>query len=398
MRFDTLDAWRGICALLVAMMHFPASGPISESPFIHGAFLFVDYFFVLSGFVIAHGYGQKIGDGTGFARFATLRFFRIYPLHLAVLAAFVAFEAARWAVPALRGTGDAPFTGGNDIPALLSSIALLNGVGVETALTWNGPSWSISAEFWTYLVFGIAVMLFAGRAWIALVPIVLAGPILLYFYSPDFMDATWDLGLIRCLYGFALGALLYWSSRRWLATGATQTPSVAFWTAAEIVAVIAVVAFVTLAADNAAGLFAPFLFVAVVLVFARGAGLVSIVLRTRAFLLLGALSYGIYMVHIFVQGRLINAGTIFGKVYGVDLVGPYESNGRALHGFGLQGDLFGTLMLAVMVVLVVAAAWLGNVLIEKPFQRWSRKLVANDTGATAGRVRPRAAGPLPQPR
>lgn len=378
MRFDTLDAWRGICALLVAIMHFPAAGPISESRFIHGAFLFVDYFFVLSGFVIAHGYGKRLGDGSGFARFATLRFFRIYPLHLAVLGLFVAFEAIRWAVPALQGTGEAPFTGANDMQALLSNVALLNGVGVEDALTWNGPSWSISAEFWTYLIFGVAVMLFAGRAWMALAPFILAGPLVLYLFSPDYMDATWDLGLLRCLYGFALGALLYWSSRRWLAVATARPPRTALWTAAEVGAIVGVVAFVRYAAGNEVGLLAPLLFAIVILVFARGGGLVSSLLRTRAFLFLGTLSYGIYMVHIFVQGRMINAGTMIGRATGLDLVGPYESNGHALHGFGLQGDLFGTLVLAIMVLLVILTAWLGNMLVERPFQRWSRRLVARE--------------------
>lgn len=41
----TLNSWRGICALLVAMMHFPASGFLAESPVVRGGYLFVDLFF-----------------------------------------------------------------------------------------------------------------------------------------------------------------------------------------------------------------------------------------------------------------------------------------------------------------------------------------------------------------
>jgi peptidoglycan/LPS O-acetylase OafA/YrhL len=376
-RFETLDSWRGICALLVAMMHFPASGPIGESFFVRGAFLFVDYFFVLSGFVIAHGYGRKIADGTGYLRFITLRLGRIYPLHVAVLLLFVAFEALRLAVPALRGQGAAPFTDGYSLPELLSSLALLNGVGLEDKLTWNGPSWSISAEVWTYVLFGAAVLLLRGRTWIALVAAVLIGALVLYLFSPKYMDATWDFGFVRCIYGFSLGALLYALFMDRLANLQPAGPrSTVVWTVAELAAVAVVGLFVALAAHNAVGIGAPFVFALVLGVFVHERGLVSRVLRMRLFLWLGTLSYGIYMVHIFVQSRMINAGTVLGKIVGADLVGSFDINGEAFYGFGLHGSLFGTAMFAVMILAVVATAWIGNVLVEKPFQRWSRRLAA----------------------
>lgn len=51
-----LDTWRGICVLLVALFRFPTSSMISQSAFIDSSYLFVDFFFVLSGFVIASSY------------------------------------------------------------------------------------------------------------------------------------------------------------------------------------------------------------------------------------------------------------------------------------------------------------------------------------------------------
>lgn len=58
-RFLVLDSWRGICALLVALFHFPTSSIISQSAFVGGSYLFVDFFFVLSGFVIASSYDGR---------------------------------------------------------------------------------------------------------------------------------------------------------------------------------------------------------------------------------------------------------------------------------------------------------------------------------------------------
>ncbi|WP_158264401.1 acyltransferase [Nitratireductor sp. StC3] len=385
-RLETLDSWRGICALLVAVMHFPASGPLGESLVVRNAYLFVDYFFVLSGFVIAYGYGAKLAEGVDYLRFVVLRIGRIYPLHVAVLALFVAFEALRWSVPALAGNGPAPFTDGNSPSELLTSLALLNGMGVDSRLTWNGPSWSISAEFWTYILFGGLVVLLGRRSWIALVVAVVIGPVVLYLFSPDYMDATWDLGFVRCVYGFSLGALLYFAAGSKLLSakaGLAVRPgvgAVAGASALELAAIVMVAAFVAVAGDNAAGIAAPFVFALTLCVFVLEGGMISRLLRTRLFLWLGALSYGIYIVHIFVQARMINLASIVEKVVGLELIGTFEINGQDFYGFGLNGPVFGTLMVAAMIVAVVAVALIAHFVIEKPFQRLSRKLADAHVG------------------
>ncbi|TGW04461.1 acyltransferase, partial [Mesorhizobium sp. M2D.F.Ca.ET.145.01.1.1] len=121
-RFQVLDSWRGICALLVALFHFPTASVISQSSFIGSSYLFVDFFFVLSGFVIASSYANRLGRPEEVARFALVRFGRIYPLHLVMLAAFAAFELLRLMLPQLHGTGAAPFTGGFDLKSLAANL------------------------------------------------------------------------------------------------------------------------------------------------------------------------------------------------------------------------------------------------------------------------------------
>ncbi len=401
-RLETLDSWRGICALLVAVMHFPASGPVAESLVVRNAYLFVDYFFVLSGFVIAYGYGARLVNGVNYLRFVILRIGRIYPLHVAVLALFVAFEALRWAVPALAGNGAAPFTDGNSPIELMTSLALLNGMGVDSRLTWNGPSWSISAEFWTYLLFGGLVVLLGRRSWIALVVAVVTAPSVLYLFSPDYMDATWDLGFIRCVYGFSLGALLHFlAGDRLLSTKARQASeptvrAVARASVIEFAAIVLVGLFVALAGDNAASIAAPFVFALTLYVFVLEGGVFSRMLRTRLFQWLGVLSYGIYMVHIFVQARMINLASVLEKFVGVELIGAFQINGQDFYGFGLNGPVFGTLMVAAMIVAVVAVALIAHLLIEKPFQRLSRRLADTYAGHIMA-LRPPGAGGVEAP-
>ena len=62
-RFEVLDAWRGIAALMVAVFHFNALHHAAYMPFVRNSYLFVDFFFVLSGFVIAHAYAERLTSG-----------------------------------------------------------------------------------------------------------------------------------------------------------------------------------------------------------------------------------------------------------------------------------------------------------------------------------------------
>jgi len=63
--------------------------------------MFVDFFFVLSGFVIYASYGKRLRDGYGLARFMGLRFGRVYPAYFAALVLFFVFEMLLWLVPSL---------------------------------------------------------------------------------------------------------------------------------------------------------------------------------------------------------------------------------------------------------------------------------------------------------
>ena len=115
-------------------------------------------------------------------------------------------RSAETELPPVKGA--APFTGGNSVSALVSNLLLLNGTGIHSMLTWNGPSWSLSSEFWTYLAFGALLLLYGRHIWMALLPVVVLAPVILDLYSPHMMDTTYDFGLVRCLYGFSAGALL----------------------------------------------------------------------------------------------------------------------------------------------------------------------------------------------
>ncbi|TPL72258.1 acyltransferase [Mesorhizobium sp. B2-3-15] len=374
-RFRVLDSWRGICALLVALFHFPTASTVSQSSFIGSSYLFVDFFFVLSGFVIASSYADRLGRTQEVCRFALVRFGRIYPLHLVMIAAFAAFELLRLVLPQLHGTGAAPFTGGFDLRSLAANLLLLQGVGFEDRLTWNAPSWSISAEFFAYLLFAGVLFIAGARAWIWFVAAAVTAPLFLLGFSTHHMDVSYDFGFIRCLYGFSLGALLAWFQHDSIA-GARQVlaangPRMS-WTVAEIVMVVVIALFVSLAGDNDAGIAAPLVFALALFLFAHEGGWISALLRTPLMLTLGALSYSIYMVHIFVQARLINVAGLVERKLGLGLVGDIVLRGEPATGFGAGWT--GTVAIVVMLLTTIGVSWITWRFVEMPAMAWFRRL------------------------
>ena len=152
--FRVLDSWRGIAALFVAIFHLNVLSAIYSLDFIRNGYLFVDFFFVLSGFVITHTYSDRLGTLQSLGTFAIRRLGRLWPLHVVVLLAFVAVEGAK-AISAARGASfyKPPFTDGTSPGSILTNLFFGQSYGIERQLTWNPPSWSICAEFWTYFIF-----------------------------------------------------------------------------------------------------------------------------------------------------------------------------------------------------------------------------------------------------
>ncbi|HEY5208626.1 MAG TPA: acyltransferase [Stellaceae bacterium] len=294
-RFAVLDGWRGVAALAVAVYHFHVYSHVAGARLTQGAYLFVDLFFVLSGFVISYSYGGRLTQGSDIAIFMIRRFGRLWPLHAATLLFLFVFEGLKlyaaqrgWLHPAHPPFDPAGFATWTTLP---TNLVLMQALGLHDNLSWNVPAWSICVEFWTYLVF--ATLCWSGRRSLTIGAGagVLFG-FLIVLLAGKGMDVSYDYGFFRCLFGFFLGHFAFrlwqgWEGRppRWL--GHCELPALA-----------ATVLFVAFAGGGkTASLFAPLLFAPVVLVFAAEQGAVSSAMRAQPIARLGAWSYSIYMVH-----------------------------------------------------------------------------------------------------
>lgn len=370
LRFDVLDALRGICALLVVLVHFRSNGYIAQLPVLRNGWLFVDYFFVLSGFVIAHSYGARLTSGeVSIRRFMGLRMGRIYPLHIFVLLAFLALEM----VLVLGGDFVAryvsrePFTGARGLESLAQAIFLVQTFGVAKAWAWNAPAWSIASEMWTYFLFAFVFVIAKRHVPLVSVVLALVAGAAVMSYAPN-LDVTFDGGVLRCIFGFGLGVATYHAFRRFGTVGGS---------ASELAVLALTVVFASLA-DGMATFLAPFVFALMIFVLASQRGVVSRVLGAKPFQFLGLTSYSIYMIHVFIQGRL-------GEVLQITKIVKMkvDAQGRTTL---VDDPLVSDLVTLVMLALVIVGAWVTYRLVEVPGRDLSRRLLARPRAAEAPQV------------
>lgn len=366
-RYRVLDSWRGIAALAVVAFHFRTKVGLDGQPFFDGMSLFVDFFFVLSGFVIFAAYGQRLGDGFNSARFLWLRLARIYPLHLFTLALYL-FVNVSFNYPESQIWFPAPR---ESLDTIIGNLLLIQSWGFFSSLTWNKPSWSISAEFFAYLVFAAAVPIAGRKMWlICLVTAFASLLFLVMFNGGKYLDTTWRFGIVRCLYGFSVGILAFQMHSQSPHFGRYLKRHRTLATIVEAAIIALTVYFISAAHVGPLTLAAPLLFALVVMVFAQEAGAFSAILSWRAFTFLGLISYSIYMMHMPILSWWLTV--VRGVLYKLGGAALFESVSNFVRAnLFMDGQNYTGLIM--MLFVVSAAGAVTYCLIEKPFRDLSRK-------------------------
>lgn len=168
--------------------------------------VFVDLFFVISGFVIAYVYAGRLNDWSAYVTFLQRRIARLAPLHWATFLVFFLVGVMIW-------TGSMP----SDHPefydprCIVPNVVAIHAWGVCDHLSFNDVSWSISAEVGMYIISPLLLLLGTrSPIWLALLSVVV---IVLLSLAPQqpWLDWTSHFGVLRALPSFALGmAAMYW--------------------------------------------------------------------------------------------------------------------------------------------------------------------------------------------
>lgn len=209
-----LTSVRGLAAWAVVLYHIRLSMdwlPAGVVAALGKGYLAVDFFFLLSGFVIAMSWSERLrAGGTGAVLpFLQRRIARIWPLHAAMLGFAVAMASAL----ALTGRADPQTFPPAELPLHL---LLVQNWGFTADLTWNDPAWSISCELAAYLAFPLLVFAIDWRrvpGWAIVMAVAALFVLLAGIFARAGAEALGDqiprLGVVRCLIEFAAGTALH---------------------------------------------------------------------------------------------------------------------------------------------------------------------------------------------
>lgn len=371
-RFVVLDAWRGIAALLVMLFHMPFSWSGATHAFIRHSYLFVDFFFVLSGFVLAHAIMNRQPDARSFI---WQRIGRLWPLHATVLVGLLGLEVVFLILDGRLGGEHIAFTHDRTVPQFFSSLSFVSAFGWHPHLIWNDPSWSIAAEFWISCLFALFIGLSVISRTTIMTALALVSGVILFAFSRRGMDATYDLGLLRCLYGFGLGTFahaLFTALRN--PAPAMVGPNGSFASLLEILVLVLVAFFVTMAPGHLVEWLAPAFFILPVLIFAREAGIVSRLLRHGLFIWLGALSYSIYLLHMPVLTLLRQIAAKLTSHWGGGGMIDIQTGETKLRLLALDQPFANDMLALAGILIVIGLSALTFRYIERPGRRLIERL------------------------
>jgi len=337
---------RGIAAVLVVAFHYAV--PLRDVGFdvnrytilVARGYLWVDLFFVLSGFILCHVYSNRLLDIRSIALFFRARFARIYPLHIATLLLLVGSQIA---LPRLAGIS---FDFGTK-DTLWLNILNIHAWGMLTHYDWNFPSWSISAEFAAYLLFPVICIGMRSAPTITFSVLALSVVARMIFVSLTPPRYHFEqLAVLECLQMFCLGVLLYRSRSFALRSSFRMT------SALQLVSFTGIV-FAMLFGLNDAALIFPF----ALLVYSTQAdtGAAGHMLTSSPLVMLGEWSYSIYMIHIPV-------------LFILQMAWP----GIAVQPLGLSAPAAIVSLVLISTVVTAILSCLSFHYFEKPIRDWLR--------------------------
>jgi len=347
-RYGVLDTYRFIAAIGVVLYHCEKQfGPeLGDTNIFDRFHLMVDFFFVLSGFVLMHTYGLSIRSLGDFGYFLRKRLARIYPLHLVTTLAFVALAIF---VHHFNINVNNPRI--LDVSLTLPHLLLLHAWGATDHIGLDYPSWSISAEFFVYLLFPVfaiiiyrigALRSFALAAVFAVTMMALRSQ----FGLQSFLHATYDFGNFRAVPSFTAGM-----AAALLVNAMAQHPAMSsvlnqgrLWHIANGFAAITLVCMLMQVPEEIIFLLFP---VPVILIALADRSGDQTILSRPAFVRLGECSYSIYLLHPFIA---IAVAVILRKLGWTQL--PFLITGGLME-----------------IALSIGTALLSFSLLEKPMRR-----------------------------
>ncbi|WP_112437119.1 acyltransferase [Rhizobium sp. AN80A] len=214
-RYEGLDILRGVAALAVLFKHFHSR---LDLPYLApNGYLAVDFFFVLSGFVIANAYGKQLEDGTlSTGTFFWKRWIRLMPLIVVGMMISVIAQLGRPDPDQTRHLSDVAIAliFGLSLMPILQTSFFKTPTLEQSVFPLNTPMWSLFFEVFANIAFAVYTRL-RLPPWSLLVIVVVSGLWLLIGISSrgdvnfGFNTSGFWFGFPRVIWSFSIGMLIY---------------------------------------------------------------------------------------------------------------------------------------------------------------------------------------------
>lgn len=211
--FEVLDGLRGSAAILVVAFHIMSMATAIDSPLnvLHHAYLAVDFFFALSGFVIAYAYDDRRQSLTA-GQFLLIRIVRLHPLViLGTLLGLLSFVFDPFA-------GDTQHTTLQTLlVALAAALLLIPSASLPNRWTdthsFNGPAWSLFQEYIGNIAYAL-LLRHVGTRFLAFLAVCAGAALIIVAYGQDTLNRGWGwddmgTGTVRMAFSFITGLWLY---------------------------------------------------------------------------------------------------------------------------------------------------------------------------------------------
>jgi peptidoglycan/LPS O-acetylase OafA/YrhL len=368
-----LTGLRIVAAVWVVLFHFrPMLADVSTdfldalAPVLNCGAQGVDLFFILSGFVLTWNYLDRMGRSWSMratAHFLWLRLARVWPVYLVTL-----HLAALWMIFTLHvGHVPSPETGQFTAISYVRQVLMVQlwFQPFFDGSSWDGPAWSISAEWLAYLLFGLFVLVIfrmthatRARSLTVLACAATLPPVVLLLVSGHFYT-PWSW-LPRIVTQFTAGALACAAVRRLRLTARARRVA-GYVSLALLAAMVGVLYWfhahpISGVVENDSGGVVDVLFVPLVSALAIGVGSLPRLLSTRVMVYGGQISFCLYMVHELVHTAWTWAVIQFNLT-------PWEQDNP------WKWNVIGLLTIAAVFSMLMYR------FVEEPARRWMRSMV-----------------------
>lgn len=348
-----LDGLRGLGCLFIVLVHMPKWNEFLMNNFFMNSGLLLKLFFVLSGFMICNSYSNSIKDKKDFFRFIFLRFGRIYPVHLLFLLLYVPIQLLiEISKNQIIGDSRTPLYIAKLFPfgEFFKNLFLVHSV-FSDQLLFNFPSWSISAEFFNYILFALLVLFFNKYKSFIFFVLLISSLII-----RETGNASEFQSLIECSTGFFMGCLI---------SPILKNYKIKVHVSFSVFFFSLMLLFLLFNTKKELDFLFYFISFALILslVLSSG-GIIHKILRTRFLVWLGLISYSIYMSHALIE-------LFFNRLIKIYFKRPEVMISKKMVP---QLSFFETCAAILLVFLAIfLVSYLVNRFIENPFRKKSRE-------------------------